>query len=183
MGSRVTLVCGLVAWLPGSRLGRFASIDSVGSEVRLLRGEGSAVIIQVCHVRLCREASVDPRELVKAVYSVAGDVLGEDFVEILERARDALWSQLLADRAAFTIVSGMRDAPREDVEATAARLVLHWDAFRMLEDLIAFIRSTKPSDLCKDSPCVEAAREVVKLMDERLGADKILDRWIPRRKR
>jgi len=146
--------------------------------VRLFRDDAHSVTIQICRNGRCVEADVDPRELVKALSLLAADVLGQTFVDLLEAARDSLWTQLLVDRALLQRrleereERGESDYDRYTV-GLAAKLVKHWHVYLSLEDLLAELRDKSSEELCGDGErCVENALEVARMIEERLNVPR-----------
>ena len=146
--------------------------------VRLFREDTHSVTIQICRNGRCIEASIDPRELIKTLSMMAADIIGQTFVDLLEAARDSLWTQLLVDRALLQRrleereERGESDYDRYTV-GLAAKLVKHWHVYLALEDLLAELRDRSSEELCGDGErCIGNALEVARLIEERLNVPR-----------
>ncbi len=166
----------------GYTRGSHATITSANATIRLLRDESQSIAIQLCRGGKCIEASVNPRSLYHALYAIATDTLGESIVDILERAREALWSQLLADRATFTLALQKHGKDSSDTHAAAARLIRDWEVIKMIEDILAMVKERGISGVCNDGDCVKAALEICHRIDDEAGNANIL-RYVVKGKR
>ena len=156
--------------MPRVLRGAAAFIPGSNAEVRLLRSEFQTVTVQVCINRRCLEARIDPKSLYHALFSIAADVLGEDIGDLLHKVLEALRRQIMVDNAVFNQALQKPGIRHEELEAAAARLVKHWELYKMMNDVVALYEEWRTKKPCSDGDCVAAAKEISRTIQEELGA-------------